>query len=377
MQALIDSAPSVDSALFRQRAPRVQLSNDPDTATVQTVQEMARQIHGAARDPLVRQCARNAVDGFRGGPAWAGANGNDTNSERRQAESVWWWCKHYLRFKHHGAMFEAWSADLGDPGTKLQLLISPDVLVRMKRMEGDCAIYTMMIAAMLETLGIRWEICTAAVDARQPEIFGHVWPVAPLADGTREPLDASHGPRPGWQVPAYDIHRIWTFDSNGNRVQTANRFEGLHAYRTRSRRRGFGNICTYSDADYDAEACEASVMPGGGSSSVNLGTLYPLGTGGGVPTSPAVAVAPSQSSGEWASFANNLLKQGFTLAQINAIQPGTVVTAGGILRQNPGYAVGSPTSATNLGISTNTLMLGALGIGALFVFGSMMKGGHR
>ena len=78
----------------------------------------------------------------------------------------------------------------------------------------------------------------------------------------------------------------------------------------------------------------------------------------------------SQNSAQWAAFASSLAKMGFTLAQINAIQPGTVVSANGaILRQNPGYAVGTPTMAGNLGISTTTLMVGGLLlIGAAFMF---------
>ena len=50
----------MDSAQFRKQAPRTQLSDDPDTATEQTVQEMCRQIHEAAKDPLVQRCAINA-----------------------------------------------------------------------------------------------------------------------------------------------------------------------------------------------------------------------------------------------------------------------------------------------------------------------------
>ena len=62
-----------------------------------------------------------------------------------------------------------------------------------------------------------------------------------------------------------------------------------------------------------------------------------------------------------------------TLAEINAIQPGTVVSANGaILRQNPGYAVGTAAGTLNLGtgtISTSTLM-----IGGLLLFGVLLMG---
>ena len=360
----------MDSSAFRQRAPRVQLSDDPDTATQQTVAEMCRQIHQAAQDPLVQTAAMNALR-FQGGPFGFTA-----------AEACWCWCKHYLRFKHHGSMFEAWSSDLGDPRTKLQLLIAPDVLVRMSRMEGDCAIYTMMLAAMLESLGLKWEIVTAAVDRGQPEIFSHVWPRVVLPTGS-EPLDASHGKYPGWQVPAEDVHRMWVFDQNGSRTaEQGARFGGLHAYR---RRPGMGAmVCDETGACYDDGTAAAPIAP-----PINPvvdystpATYCPDGTyvapgypcpSGGVGT-PAYTAPASQNSAQWASFAASLVKSGMTLAEINAIQPGTVVSANGaILRQNPGYAVGSTTTGTlNLGtgtMSTSTLlMIGGLALlGILFM----------
>lgn len=335
---------SVDSSQFRQRAPHVQLSDNPDTATIQTVQEMCRQIHQAAKDPLVRDCAERAVRAF--GRANFGP-----------ADACWFWCKHNLRFKHHGSMFEAWSSDLGSPENKLQLLISPDVLVRMNRMEGDCAIYTMMICAMLETLGFPWQIVTAAVDARQPEIFSHVW-----ARSGNQSLDASHGKYPGWQVPSYDLHRVWVFDSNGVRVGDGTGFHGLHAYRRRSK--GLRGVDpetgeTYSDP---IDPYNPPLDTGG--------TSYEWPDSGSSIT-PTVTAPSKNDAAAWNLFANSL-KGVMTLAQINAIQPGTVVSANGaILRQNPGYAVGTPiTGSLNLGgISTTTLMVGGLLlIGAMFMF---------
>jgi hypothetical protein len=380
----------VDSAQFRQRASHTQLSDDPDTATQQTVQEMCRQIHQAAADPLVQSVARRAARMFAGGPTSFGP-----------ADACWLWCKHNLKFKHHGSMFEAWSSDLGDPRTKLQLLIAPDVLLRMSRLEGDCAIYTMMICAMLEALGVEWDIVTAAVDARQPEIFGHVWPRAILPDGNRESLDASHGKYPGWQVPSYDIHRVWIFNASGQRVggEVGPRFTGLHDYRLQTRRRrGLGAIvcdengenCYDDGTTYGGTSggqCPGSpgcpgyidpnlspggvVVPEGGS--VSFGTFSDSSTG--APYSGPVYTAPSQSSSQWASFAAAMGKAGFDLAKLSAIQPGTVLSANGaILRQNPGYAVGTPTSSLNLGgISTTTLLVGGLLLVGVF----MMMGRNK
>ena len=347
---------SVDSPQFRHRAPRVQLSDDPDTATVQTVQEMCRQIHQAAQDALVQRDALDALRRFR---------------DMGPAESCFWWCKHFLKFRHHGSMFEAWSPELGDPATKLQLLIAPDVLVRMERMEGDCAIYTMMLCAMLEALGLQWDIVTAAVDASQPTIFSHVWPRVMLDDGGHESLDASHGSYPGWHVPERDLHRVWVFDSMGSRVAgdggARSRFQGLHAYR-HGMRRGFGQTSGVDPSTGEAYGPDVTIptdqylQPGG--------TSYDLGPGYFGATPAGSMTAPAQNSAQWAAFATALAKGGLTLAEINSIQPGTVVGPNGqILRQNPGYAVGTPTIAGNLGVSTTTLMVGGvLLLAAVFMF---------
>lgn len=357
---------SVDSPAFRQRATRVQLSDDPDTATAETVQEMCRQIHTSA--PSLRPIAADAVRTIRGGPAWLGSGIAPFSNPQVMAESCWWWAKHYMRFKHHGSMFEVWSADLGDPHTKLQLLIAPDVLVRMRRMEGDCAIYTMMLAALLESLGLRWEICTAAVDRSQPLIFSHVWPRVVLSDGRRESLDASHGQYPGWQVPARDIHRLRVWDDRGRMVgDQGPRFSGLHGYRTR---RGMGEPIqqpdgTYIDDGYVPPSADNPTQVFG----PNVGSIQ------GFPSSMQPSyTAPSRSSTDWGTFAAQLMKGGLTLAEINSIQPGTVVSASGaILRQSPGYAVPVGSPVTALGGSSNILLYAGVGIALLFGF-SMMSG---
>lgn len=350
-----------DSSEFRKRAPRVNLSEDPDTATIQTVQEMCRQIHHAAKDPVVIQIARRAVQTMRGGPGWALKY--DADDARRAADSCWWWCKLTLKFRHHSSMFETWSRDLGDPGTKLQLLIAPDVLVRMRRMEGDCAIYTMMLCAMLEALGLHWQIVTIACDRSQPGIFSHV-----CARSNGVTLDASHGSGPGWQVPAYDTFRLWVFDQSGNRIQDS-KFSGLHAYRNTKRGMwGMGDVCNSSDPDYDYATC----MGYGGDVYSSQAINYPPGGSSSTATPAGSITAPAQNSAQWAVFASNLAKMGFTLAQINAIQPGTVVGPNGqILRQNPGYAVpAGGTASFNSALGGNTLVY--VGLGLVAVFALMM-----
>ena len=87
---------------------------------------------------------------------------------------------------------------------------------------------------------------------------------------------------------------------------------------------------------------------------------------------------PSQSSAQWAAVAAALVKGGLTLAQIQSIQPGTVVSANGaILRQATGLAVPVTTSNTNLGLTasgSSGLIIGAVVLLAAVVMMSGRRG---
>ncbi len=357
--------PPLDSPAFWKQPYKVQASSDPDTATAQTIGIMCQHVRDAARDAGVASTAADAYTRF-------GTFGGDSNDARQidataAAAGAWWWCKFYVRFVHHEFIIRE---RLGESG-HLQGLISPEVLIRMERPEGDCAIFSECVAAFLTALGVPFEFVTVAANPKEPEIFSHVYLYAVMPDGSRLPLDASHGDYPGWQVPSSHVTRRQVWDANGNRVaDQGSRFDGLHNYVMRS---GLGDD---TSGDYGGEY----------TGDPNLSTLpyYPLPAGGGTyvdystgaPYSGPVYTAPSQNSAQWASFASSLAKMGFDLARINAIQPGTVVSANGaILRQNPGYAVGSPTSSLNLGGSSNLLLYGGLAVLALVAI-STMKGGR-
>jgi len=212
--------------------------------------------------------------------------------------------------------------------------------------------------------GVNYEIVTVAVNPNEPDIFSHVFLYEVLPGGERLALDASHGDYPGWQVPTAHVSRRQVWDRDGNPVaDRGSRFQGLGNYVL-----GLG-----ADGDYGGEYTGPAVSsdpylePGGVS--------YDLGPGYFGSSSPGDFVAPAQNSGQWASFATNLAKMGFSLAQINAIQPGTVVSANGaILRQNPGYSVPVPgTASLSVGGGSSLLLIGG-GILALVLVMSMGKG---
>lgn len=404
-------SPPILSREFLRRAWRVPASPDPDEATAQTIEIMCGHIKRSAQDPIVRECAVSAVRQFRGGPLYAMAGVDPLQGGRCSsgviAESVYWWAKHNLRFVHHHKQIEVW---LGERD-QLQLLIEPAVLVRMRAMEGDCAIYSMIIPAMLEVLGVRRELVTLAVDPSQPEIFGHVYPRAILGDGRRLPLDASHGKYPGWSVPQSHRSRIAVWDEDGRLIEDAGEqgFSGLHGYRMR---RGFGDAASDAAiADLGSSSDVLSALEGPalgpdaigvtGSSGISVVPSIDPTTGlsvstfvvpGAAPvtgvdpntglttqtfTVPGAApvtgtVAPSQSSAQWAAFSTAALKDGLTLAEINSIQPGTVVGANGsILRQSPGFAVPVPGSIASsiAGISPTMLLIGGAGLLLVLMMG--------
>ncbi len=368
--------PPIESAQFWKQPYRVPASSDPDTATAQTILLMCGQVRESARDagretfadqsPMVSDTARGAFAQFGGLSGYDLARSSELTA-RAIAESAFWWCKTFVRFVHHEFIIRQ---RLGEAG-HLQGLISPEVLVRMAKPEGDCAIFSECVAAFLTVFGIPYEFVTAAVNPDEPEIFSHVYLYAVLPDGSRFPLDASHGKYPGWQVPSAHVSRRQVWDSSGNPVADhGSRFDGLHNYALRG---GLGDgVDPETGEPYGTGVAPVDpyLQPGG--------TSYDLGPGyfGAAPPAGSVT-APAQNSAQWAQFATAALKSGLTLAEINAIQPGTVVGPNGqILRQNPGYAVGTPTGALNLGsgISTSMLMLGGLALVAILFMSS--KGGR-
>jgi hypothetical protein len=355
----------------------VAASPDPDTATAQTIAIMCGHVRKASSDEVVKQTAGRAAEQF------AGLAGTGRRDAYSLATAAFWWCKVFVKFVHHELIIRQ---RLGESG-HLQGLISPEVLVRMEHPEGDCAIFTECACAFLRVFGIPYEIVTVAVSPDEPTIFSHVYLYAVLPDGTRLPVDASHGDYPGWQVPSAHVSRRQVWDANGNAISDqGSRFDGLHNYGLR----GLGAmICDDTGTCWDdgtGTATDPTATPltyaqlvaaGNAPCTCVAGTCIESGNSCASGTATTTVngtvgyTAPSQNTAQWASFATQLLKSGMTLAEINAIQPGTVVSANGaILRQNPGYAVGSTSTGINLG--TGTLSTSTLLIGGLLIFGVLL-----
>jgi hypothetical protein len=320
--------PPVGSAEFWRRPYRTPITGDPDTDTALIVADMCGHVRGAAADELVQAFAQGAFHQFGGLAsisAWSGV-AESRAARRAIAESAWWWCKSYIRFVHHENILRR---RLGEAG-HLQGLIAPEILVRMDRPEGDCAIFSECLAAFLRVHGIPYEFVTVAVNPEEPDEYSHVFVYAILEDGRRLPLDASHGTQPGWQVPSRDVFRRQVWDADGAPVpDRGSRFDGLHNYGLRS---GLGDTGDFG-GEFTPDATTTTTLnyPGMPTGTPSDSTWQEL---------PAEIAVPQQNTAAWANLAAVLAKGGFTLAQLQAIPPGTVINPSGqIIRQSPGYAV--------------------------------------
>lgn len=232
----------------------VQSSPDADEGTAQTIGIMAQHIKDGANDPLVEAASIDAVRRFRGGPLAR------RGELEKAACSDFWWAKHFITFVHHDVLGREWKLD--DP---LQVLVTPEALIRMKRPEGDCAIFAMLVCSMLRCQQIPYELVTVAANPKEPGVYSHVHCRAVLPEG-RLPLDASHGLYPGWEVPSVDVFRKQVWNEDGQPIaDRSTKFAGLHSY-SRPRRVGlYGGMGACGVDPSSGESwCSPDVAGGGG-----------------------------------------------------------------------------------------------------------------
>lgn len=87
----------------------------------------------------------------------------------------------------------------------VETLMRPADQAHIANPQGDCDDFAMYGAAHLIARGVPCSFATVAADPQDPTVFSHIYLVAyptlgPWA-GFRVPLDLSHGPSLGWEVP--------------------------------------------------------------------------------------------------------------------------------------------------------------------------------
>lgn len=101
-----------------------------------------------------------------------------------------------------------------------ELLITPPVILSMKKPQGDCDDFSMLACSMLRACGIKCNFVTVAADERSPDTFTHVYCLVTKSNGEQVPFDASHGTRVGWETWKQWRREVWPFldwnDLRGN-----------------------------------------------------------------------------------------------------------------------------------------------------------------
>jgi hypothetical protein len=353
-----------------------------DSATAETARRMGAYITKAIADPGCQAAAEYAWRHFAG----------ENKTAPMLAWAAFWYVKHCIKFR----LDEATMFRIGRDG-EFDLLIAPDVLVRMQSPAEDCDGFTMLTAALYSIMAAWFlppgaapvYIATVAAGIEDPERWSHVFAVT-VIEGRTFPLDASHGVGPGWMVPRHHIFRFqgWDLDGRPVDIPTA-RFGGMHGYVSSNRpgmgawsapagwtpkvipvrygmgafrRRGMGQ--DEDDSGLDSSGILANLAPfePTGTDSLDtsgiLANLAPY-----EPTGIAPAASSSTTSPfNWTSFLNNLVTNSAAVAKV-AEAPMTTYTLPN------GTVITTPIASSNAALTSSLSSLSSGGIGPLLLLG--------
>jgi hypothetical protein len=309
------------------------LSN-PDRATAQTIARMAQLTAESIGTPRLHNFARKSAHTWRGGPAYKGRAIN-WEDDKQLACSEWYGVHSSMKFVEHSAQIRT----LLNETDQLQLLISPDLLLTKRRPAGDCAVYTPLICAALGTLGIHYEFVTLACDPREPDLYTHVYARAVLRDGSRLPLDASHGKYPGWEVPREHQIRKQVWDEAGNPIEDRQPYPVPHLGQySRVRRVMPRRIVGMGQVEPDSIGTDIGTITG---TDIALNPP-PLSL-------PPVMTAPAPPSFNWDQALATFLGQGIKLAgQVVAPQTTLIRGPGGQLYYQAPASTGGAVPAAGI-----------------------------
>ncbi|MGH8864428.1 MAG: transglutaminase-like domain-containing protein [Burkholderiales bacterium] len=156
-----------------------------DAGTAQTIAAMRRLIEEGKKDPAVHETAATILQGVRA---------FDWNGERR---AIYEWVRRNIRF----------TRDVYGKET----LHSAREILRLRI--GDCDDYTVLLCALLATVGHKTRIVTISSNDEDPEQFSHVYPEV-FAEGTWIAIDAARR-NPAYSLAPERFHRkrIWDTSS--------------------------------------------------------------------------------------------------------------------------------------------------------------------
>lgn len=165
-------------------------------STADTIAEMKRVAISSSQHPVVIQAVNIALRNL---PSDA--------SLIEQSAAIFSWVKSHVRFvKHEQQQYELFGL-----GPDNQLLITPERLLTMPNPSGDCANYSMLLAAMLISLGwgLGISFVTVGADPNEPQRYSHVYVIAKYPCGKVISLDGSHGDYFGWETQDVSKKKEW------------------------------------------------------------------------------------------------------------------------------------------------------------------------
>lgn len=323
------------------------LVND-DLATAQTIKVMCGHVQAAVLDPVVVATALSIP--------------LPVNATREQvAERVWGWCKRNIRFVPD----ELQLARLG-LGDEREFLTSPSVMVRMSDKQGDCDCFVMSACAFLACLGVPAFVQTFKCDRGDLSRWSHICAAGELEDGSVFPIDASHGKYAGWSVlnDAPFQSQLWNMDGQRVGGSGMGRVRGLGNYGAAP---GWtGNPVTSSgpnagpyspsiDARAYYQSCRMKDLGAIKAGKFGMGETV-IGPSG-IPMDVTPSASDDGGGFDWNNLVNVLGKAGTQLGS-QALAPGY---------PQAGYTTYpyKPATSTLGGISTTTLLIGAVIVGGL------------
>ena len=319
---------------------------------------MCKHIAEAVQHPRVRAIAARTAGAWGRGPR-----------ESRICWDVFWFCKHHVRFMidEHAVLGLYGETD------QIDFLITPPVLLAMKRPAGDCDDFTMLACALLEANGVPWEIVTVATERADPRRWSHVYCRAVLPDGRR----LAHGP---------DERRVSRLGSPGIRcpskavleyARAAGRRAGIdkgadaYAWLRRSLRPGLRATARHGRSVTVRAKCRLRGAHSRRIGSVRLRHGYHsirrIRTGIPVCGGPA-AGSGAGTSVNWNQLFTQLGSIGTRLGSMALLPSGSSLLPSGAVISPSGAATGLLTSGSVGGISlTSVLLIGGAGFAFLMI----------
>lgn len=112
------------------------------------------------------------------------------------------WVRRNIRFVDDEVLLTQYGISPGG----IEFVTSPIQL--LQRRTGDCDDFSTLLASLLIASRLPIGIHFVTIGENDSE-FSHVYVVAELPDGRVIPLDASHGPEPGWETSSWKMKIFW------------------------------------------------------------------------------------------------------------------------------------------------------------------------